>query len=542
MLNKITLRTQLYSLLVGMVVLLTFFTVTALNVVSSMSKDAVAMGLGKDVVADILPPPLYVIEAELVAEELRQAPRADVEDYLARLQTLKNDYDQRNAYWETTEMDEKVKQALLGEQKQAADVFWSVVMGSYTDAIKKRDQGAIESEFGKVRSAYLRHRQGVDKTVALASAFASSTLTELEMNGARSGNLLLAVAIIGTAIIGLSMVWVIHSILRKLGGEPSVIQQVAQRIAQGDLSHGDSRSNAPAGSLMVSMQHMQGNLRSIIQEARRVALAVEAAAEDLDRNSTAVTSSSSRQTDAANSMAAAIEEVTVTVSHIADNARSAQEKAGANQKLTAEGSRLIQGTITEIGDVAETVAKSSSAIKALGDKSSQISSIVEVIKAIAEQTNLLALNAAIEAARAGEQGRGFAVVADEVRGLAARTAQSTQEISMMIAGIQQSTQQAVQAMEKGSSQVTAGVSMAASTGRAVEEINDGMRGLLLSVGEISNSLSEQSSASQDLAKHVEMIAQMSDTNFSAIKAVSDLTGSLSALSQDLNRAVGRFKL
>lgn len=542
MLIQSTLRTQLYSLLVGMVVLLGMFTLLAWNIVSSMRDDAIAMGLGKDVVADILPPPLYVIEAELIAEELRRTTPAGVENGFARLQSLKQEYDQRNAYWETANLDREVKQSLLGAQKQAADVFWAVVLGSYSDAIRQNDRVAIDREFDKVRNAYLQHRQGVDQTVTVASTFASNTLSQLETNGVRSRNLLLGMALAGIAAIAIGMGWIIRLILQRLGGEPVVIQQMAQRIAQGDLSETAHGAGAPSGSLMASMHQMQSNLRSIIAEARRVAVAVASAAGDLNANAADVTSSSSRQTDAANSMAAAIEEVTVTVAHIADNARSAQEKAESNQKLTSEGRRLIQGTITEIRDAADTVAQSSGVIKALGEQSSQISSIVEVIKAIAEQTNLLALNAAIEAARAGEQGRGFAVVADEVRGLAARTAQSTQEITTMIAGIQQSTQQAVQAMEKGSSQVSHGVNMASSTGSSVEEINEGMRGLLSAVGEISNSLSEQKSASQDLAQHVEMIAQMSEKNFAAIKAVSTLTGSLNGLSSDLTRAVGRFKL
>ena len=118
MLIQSTLRTQLYSLFVGMVVLFGMFTLLAWNIVSGMRDDAIVMGLGKDVVADILPPPLYVIEAELIAEELRRTTPAGVENGFARLQSLKQEYDQRNAYWETANLDREVKQSLLGAQKR----------------------------------------------------------------------------------------------------------------------------------------------------------------------------------------------------------------------------------------------------------------------------------------------------------------------------------------------------------------------------------------------------------------------------------------
>ena len=192
--------------------------------------------------------------------------------------------------------------------------------------------------------------------------------------------------------------------------------------------------------------------------------------------------------------------------------------------------------------ISETVAKASEVIKALGEESQQISSVVQVIKEVADQTNLLALNAAIEAARAGEQGRGFAVVADEVRKLAERTAQSTGDISAMIGKIQVSATEAVEEMDLVVQQVEAGQSSAQEAGELIRHIHAEAQNVSAAVTGISNALREQSQASQDVARHVESIAQMTDENNAAAEETASGSKLLSKLAQEMAAVVAQFKI
>ncbi|MDR1855170.1 MAG: methyl-accepting chemotaxis protein [Azoarcus sp.] len=195
-----------------------------------------------------------------------------------------------------------------------------------------------------------------------------------------------------------------------------------------------------------------------------------------------------------------------------------------------------------MNQISQTVGAASDVILELGEESKQITSVVNVIKEVADQTNLLALNAAIEAARAGEQGRGFAVVADEVRKLAERTAQSTVDISAMVDKIQNSAKGAVDTMQQVVSQVEEGKTLAQEAGECMVSIQQGSEKVSNAVVDISNALREQSRASQDIAKHVESVAQMSDENQVAAQETLSNARHAEELAQGAGQAVAVFKL
>lgn len=241
-------------------------------------------------------------------------------------------------------------------------------------------------------------------------------------------------------------------------------------------------------------------------------------------------------------MAATVEELTVSINHVSDNADEAHAISTDSGRQSLDGSNVIQSTLASMQLIAETVQASATQIGELGEHSEQISSIVNVIKDIAEQTNLLALNAAIEAARAGEQGRGFAVVADEVRLLAQRTANSTQEITGMIKKIQTGTRNAVTNMDAGVEQVKQGVDLANQAGEAIVNIRDASSNVVSVVNMISLALREQTAASQDVARNVERIAQMSQQNSQAVEETSETAQALQVLAKSLEAQVGQFRL
>ncbi|MCG2576949.1 methyl-accepting chemotaxis protein [Dechloromonas sp. XY25] len=250
--------------------------------------------------------------------------------------------------------------------------------------------------------------------------------------------------------------------------------------------------------------------------------------------------SATQQSEASSSAAAAIEEVTVSIGEVAEHAHCAQAVAQKAGQLSHEGAALSSKATATILALADTVKKSATQVETLGDRSAEISRIVGVIKEIADQTNLLALNAAIEAARAGEQGRGFAVVADEVRKLAERTGSATQEIGTMISAIQSDTQHAVEGMRSGAIQVEAGVELVQEAEQALLEINTEMSNTNQMVSDISHASAEQENALIQLAQNVEKVADMTEQNVAVVTQTESLVRDLTLVADRMRKSVHQF--
>jgi len=343
-------------------------------------------------------------------------------------------------------------------------------------------------------------------------------------------------------LIAISLMLVSRNVLRTLGGDPQEALAVTQRIATGDLTSDIACAPGDTGSVMAGMQAMQNTLRQMIENIVSGAEQLSSASEQLLHASEEVAKRSEQQSESASSMAAAVEEMTVSINHVAENAHDAHSISVQAGDQAGQGEKVIQSAVAEMNKIAEAVHSSSTVIEDLEAKSSQISSIVNTIREIADQTNLLALNAAIEAARAGEQGRGFAVVADEVRKLAERTSRSTSEISEMVERIQTGTRNAVGSMNTGVKQATTGVDLADQAGKSIAEIRDGALRLMRMVTNISDSIREQSTVSSDIARSVEHIARMSEESAVAVQSSTLAARHLQQLSKTLHSSVGRFKL
>jgi methyl-accepting chemotaxis protein len=349
---------------------------------------------------------------------------------------------------------------------------------------------------------------------------------------------IVAALLLGLAASGALSLAMARAIVRPLGRAIGA----ASEIAQGDLARAiDFSGNDETALLLRSMHDMQQSLKGVVHRIGSGAAEVSGAAQQLSATAGEVAVSSRHQSEAAAATAAAVEEVSVSIALVSDKASQAREVADETVRVADQGLVRVQQSKVDMGRVEDMVEQTARHIGELASRSSQIGSIANVIKDIADQTNLLALNAAIEAARAGEQGRGFAVVADEVRKLAEKTAGATNEIKSMIDAIQTDTKATVTTMSSVSSQVREGVAGIDSLVEPLSKLNTGAHTALSDLGELSAATREQNHATQEIARNVESIASMAESNNEAVAASVGAADNLSRLARELLAAVGHFK-
>lgn len=346
--------------------------------------------------------------------------------------------------------------------------------------------------------------------------------------------------LVAGASIGVFNYWLVNLVLLS---KVRRIADVAQAISQNDISRDCTlQSDDVIGSIVASVNRMTSNLHMMIGQIGQSVHSLTASVDALGRTSGDASEQVQRQQTDTAEAARALDEMTARVQEVAQRAGHVASSAGAADEEAQAGRLVIGQTIDAIFALADSVEKASAALQKLEQESQNIGVVLDVIRGIAEQTNLLALNAAIEAARAGEHGRGFAVVADEVRTLATRTQDSTREIQGIIEQLQQGAHQTVELMTAGREQAQASVEQARRASDALVTIADAISGIAQATGDIAAASDEQQRVAEQVSHSVSSISEGAQATAAGVEQLVTAGGDLRELAGQLKGLVGRFKL
>ncbi|NWB07687.1 methyl-accepting chemotaxis protein [Pseudomonas sp. D5002] len=422
----------------------------------------------------------------------------------------------------------------LPEQYRANLQEASVSLQAYRAAVSQyRD-----SQVASAAAMKIMGEQG-DILLDRSNKLTTSQTVVRDTDAAHAKNLLLLATALALAF-GVLAAW---AITRQIVIPLNQTLKVAERVASGDLSHNlISQRQDELGQLQRSMQSMTVGLRELIGGISDGVTQIASAAEQLSAVTEQTSAGVNSQKVETDQVATAMNEMAATVQEVARNAEEASEAAVAADQQAREGDKVVGEAIAQIERLASEVGNSTEAMGHLKRESDKIGSVLDVIKSVAQQTNLLALNAAIEAARAGEAGRGFAVVADEVRSLAQRTQKSTEEIEELIVGLQSGTQQVATIMDNSRGLTDSSVELTRRAGNALENITRTVSAIQAMNQQIATAAEQQSAVAEEINRSVLNVRDVSEQTSAASEETAASSAELARLGVYLQSLVGRFKV
>lgn len=486
---------------------------------------------GKDLVADVLPPPAYIIEANLVAHEMViDSSKASIERGRERLARLEEEFNQRIDFWRGEPLADETQKLMQGKAAQNAHKFFSVANTTFLPTLESGDEPAQRAALAQMKSAYKSHRDAIDQIVEQAMQQNQAAEHQAESETVTARYQLLAIFLLSSIGSLIASLFMARRLFAQIGGEPAYAVQIVKRLSTGDLTT-EINTRSSGDSLLSDMRHMTAQITDVVQGIHDTNREVGQSIFHISSVSREIAQMSADQQRESSSVTAATESLRSLLNSVQSMAENAQGKTQSVENLAQAGMQSVTDIIAAMGNAVTQVGSTEQSVRELVAATAEINSIVKSIKDIASQTNLLALNAAIEAARAGEQGRGFAVVADEVRKLATRTSDATAQINQIVSGLNDKVESTLNTMGLVA-QVVTDVQLRA------EKNGESMQGISLQAQESSQSSEHIAGASrQQIAQLTDLDARMHRL-FETLRTSESTLGIMHTISSSLQATVG----
>jgi twitching motility protein PilJ len=508
-----------------------------------------------DLRADMLPPPLFMVEPYAKVQEIYIALQAGDSVRLAKSQKeiikLEDGFNKSVEHWDSTEFPKE----LQGSYKAVAAAgknFFNIYNNEFLPSVKAVDTTTALTGLISLERAYTVSHD-VTNTMSIKLQDASNETTA-------NTNSLLNYFLIGLGLLALLIAIAIYIFGKRQASATASAMRLLEEDGQknqlavldlldemGDLSEGDLTVQAQVkenitGAIADSINYTIESLRSVVTEINRASEQVNTATGAAQSTSVALLEAAEMQSQQIADTTQAVNGMSTSIQQVATNANQAAQVAQRSLQAAAQGSQAVQNTIAGMNGIREQIQETSKRIKRLGESSQEIGEIVELISDITEQTNILALNAAIQAASAGEAGRGFTVVAEEVQRLAERSSEATKQISAIVKTIQTDTNSAVAAMEKSTEGVVEGAKLSDAAGQALTEIETVSNNLARLIQSISAATEAQTNAASQVTKNMQDIQEITSMTSQGTKQTAESVGQLTTLAAELRQSVAGFKL